>query len=1026
MPRTRKSGNWIEKALKDDSYKIEPAIAQGDCYFDCVRKAMNDEYSVNDLRKIVQDKYTEEDYDLTYHNGEYTHRRALDTQILELEKISQNEPDYKDARKRIEEIRIELDDNSNDDSKKTKSKTKKTENKTKKQSTTKKYDFEAFKKTILKPQFWADNKAIVILEKELNYRTILFKIPESGEEFQGASLATTHGEALDLKIVRFMMVSYETERHYDLVIYKGKKLMTFDELPLDLRRMVMVQVSSEPSSSSASVSASSSSSSRDRDQVQGATEEEQQGYHDQDDQTRDEHSNQNIIRSDTEVDLRPQSPPSSLFFYIGDDLTRNADNILDFMKNHGFTDEQRLLNCKEEVNEVKNNKNFCSNEKELHRVLTNSEYLKKSITLFQKSSSSDKVTGMCRFTFDKDDSLAEEVVVTDSIYIDVICSLGGGFLSEVLGIFEQKLLVRTISLNPLRNKKLVSAYKKRGFEFHDQFPKCILQNSCFLKKEVKKISSSTSSYKIYVNQPLMAKNLEQKSIDNHLKRVLKLFATKKGFPANVEMQDEKMQEASKEENLMYFVCNSSKIAFRLFELDPAGSYLKFFHGIEVVEVAEFEPTRFNYFIKIFKEFELAITQLFELFETTDIYITDVKYDRKLYEFYKKLGFENVDCDSLTYESDYCRLIKIKYLYDYYIGKTWYAACQPDELYLTLNLQGKDRRFINIRENTVDQDLCRLSKHSTRETLDFNVRKNLNQNKFSVQFSSVPLDKDLNKELLDLLFRIFAYHENINFEFAFTEITTKEMKEATAETLRSMDLSPAFMEFVEPFLQSMGTRSNLHFEKEICGYEKRPSFRLQRASTTSSSSSSGTKKKRKLTLKQSFKVFTNLSVDLKDRLGFSFFSEDPVYSSDTHEYYVLQNTHTKVKEIVGRPLTFFVVVSKARDREKATKGGGRGRVGQNGGSGNNSKPVIRIVCFGLKNGNNIEVLDKSFQPKHQRGVSRMLKGFLRNLLCVKEPSSEEDGIEIRTRGSYTGDREQKAALKIFFGEDIGVPLSDYVL
>jgi predicted NAD-dependent protein-ADP-ribosyltransferase YbiA (DUF1768 family) len=93
--------------------------------------------------------------------------------------------------------------------------------------------------------YWADERAIAVLEKELNFKTIVFaeynyKAGDLNwiiEDKKNVLLCTT-GEPIEPKF--YVLAEYDGS-HYRLISYKQKYILTFSEIPYDVKIMIVIK-----------------------------------------------------------------------------------------------------------------------------------------------------------------------------------------------------------------------------------------------------------------------------------------------------------------------------------------------------------------------------------------------------------------------------------------------------------------------------------------------------------------------------------------------------------------------------------------------------------------------------------------------------------------------------------------------------------------------------------------------------------------------------------------------------------------
>jgi predicted NAD-dependent protein-ADP-ribosyltransferase YbiA (DUF1768 family) len=237
--------NWVQKFMRNPHFRIVSVEGNGDCYFATVREAFaarGQVLTVATLRAVVAAHMTE---------ALFQTNRSLYTQLREERDRAKRE--IKELEKTVTQARDELKKNpvKNEDQIKQVNEHIREYNKRRqiyKNSDTlfNEFDYmkniknlQQYKDYILTSAYWADAWAIHVLEREYKYKTIIL----SEEAYKEKSLdnilqcgETSMDEQIDVDY--YTMVSY-TGNHYDLISYKNKHLLTFQDIPYDIKSMVV-------------------------------------------------------------------------------------------------------------------------------------------------------------------------------------------------------------------------------------------------------------------------------------------------------------------------------------------------------------------------------------------------------------------------------------------------------------------------------------------------------------------------------------------------------------------------------------------------------------------------------------------------------------------------------------------------------------------------------------------------------------------------------------------------------------------
>ena len=242
---------WIQEFMHNPYYDIHAVESNGDCFFATIRDAFKQigyQITVAELRALLAKEVTEDIFqenrklflDLEGSKKEYDQEMERAKQgNLQLKK------QYKIAstaeREIIRKESVKLLERSH-------------ELKELKEGTQAMIDesmgdlsnirtFEQYRQHIMTTSYWADSWAISTLEKVLNMKMIIFSELYYNEDAPHSVLNC--GEAnKDLEKQGkfepqyYIMTSY-SGNHYNLVSYKGKKILTFSEIPYDVKAMII-------------------------------------------------------------------------------------------------------------------------------------------------------------------------------------------------------------------------------------------------------------------------------------------------------------------------------------------------------------------------------------------------------------------------------------------------------------------------------------------------------------------------------------------------------------------------------------------------------------------------------------------------------------------------------------------------------------------------------------------------------------------------------------------------------------------
>lgn len=243
---------WIQKCMKNKFFTIQYVEGNGDCFFATIRDAfasIGQSTTVMKLRKRLSEEVTQEMFQ-TYSE------LYLQTNI----EIKENKDALKKVNENIKRVAETFKNTLNIDEKrklsgqaiKLKTEKERLANELKLAiSLLSEYKFmkgvnsvEKLKTTIMKSEYWADDWAISTMEPILNIKFILL----SSEEYNNSNNCdmiincgqiNTSLVKSDVFIPEFYIILEYNGNHYNLVNYKNKSLFKFNEIPYDIKMLVI-------------------------------------------------------------------------------------------------------------------------------------------------------------------------------------------------------------------------------------------------------------------------------------------------------------------------------------------------------------------------------------------------------------------------------------------------------------------------------------------------------------------------------------------------------------------------------------------------------------------------------------------------------------------------------------------------------------------------------------------------------------------------------------------------------------------
>lgn len=249
----RKNQTWIETCMKNNNYDIVETNDNGDCLFDTIRLAYEQigyKTTIQKLRALVAKEATEEMYDeyREIYQGALGEKSEIEKEMRRLMTVN------KELKKRLKTItsnsqeqRNKIIKDANEVSIKYKDLKEKLDDNRKLLS---EFSFmnnvstlENLREYILQPVFWADNWAISVLENQLNMKFIIFSESSYDDDDKNNVLqCTISGVSNNTNFSPdFYVFTTYSGLHYRLITYKNKRVFKFDEIPYDIKIMVVIK-----------------------------------------------------------------------------------------------------------------------------------------------------------------------------------------------------------------------------------------------------------------------------------------------------------------------------------------------------------------------------------------------------------------------------------------------------------------------------------------------------------------------------------------------------------------------------------------------------------------------------------------------------------------------------------------------------------------------------------------------------------------------------------------------------------------
>jgi predicted NAD-dependent protein-ADP-ribosyltransferase YbiA (DUF1768 family) len=244
--------NWIQNFMKNKYYTIIDNEGGGDCLFATVRDAFSSiaqQTTVNKLRTRLSQEVTNE----IFMNYKEQYDMYNSTLIEDMKRIKEMEKEYNTLKERISSIIDRTEKKLLVDAAKDikKNHDRLVEEKKITLKILGEFKFmknidtiEKFKKTIKSCEFWAETWAISTLERILNIKFIIlssesYDANDIKNVLQCGQLNDPILENKGVFIPEFYIIIEYTGTHYKLINYKKKQIFKFQEIPFDIKKMIV-------------------------------------------------------------------------------------------------------------------------------------------------------------------------------------------------------------------------------------------------------------------------------------------------------------------------------------------------------------------------------------------------------------------------------------------------------------------------------------------------------------------------------------------------------------------------------------------------------------------------------------------------------------------------------------------------------------------------------------------------------------------------------------------------------------------
>lgn len=251
--QVRKENHWIQSYMENNDYQMIDNEGHGDCLFAVIRDGLATagvHKSVADMRNILSENVTED----IFQGYKTIYQDAADTDVKLVKEMKTLVTRHKDLKTKIDALKdrnakqiiIAQADEINKRHKEAKEERAYTKSVVEGELKMMKniHNLTQFRALIKTCAFWGDTWAISTLERVLNIKIILF----SEESFKAGDIdnVLTCGQLNDTALEEkgifqpdYYILTLYQGYHYQLISYKNKAALTFQELPYDVKMKVV-------------------------------------------------------------------------------------------------------------------------------------------------------------------------------------------------------------------------------------------------------------------------------------------------------------------------------------------------------------------------------------------------------------------------------------------------------------------------------------------------------------------------------------------------------------------------------------------------------------------------------------------------------------------------------------------------------------------------------------------------------------------------------------------------------------------
>lgn len=239
---------WIRKMMKNKNYEIENVSPNGNCLYLVIKQGYSQlgyQTTVDKLRKILSQEVTEKQFESykEIYNGLKFDNESYNDEITKLKEGNKSLKEQSTKTKNILQQKEILDEavKVKQDYIVKNARKEETNNLISEFGFMEKIKSVGdFKSYILTSDYWADEWAISTLELLLSIKVIILeKTDDKYTMIRCGQKIYDDEKYVNYEPSYYIIAAYNGSNHYDLITYKKKKIFKFDEIPYDLKILII-------------------------------------------------------------------------------------------------------------------------------------------------------------------------------------------------------------------------------------------------------------------------------------------------------------------------------------------------------------------------------------------------------------------------------------------------------------------------------------------------------------------------------------------------------------------------------------------------------------------------------------------------------------------------------------------------------------------------------------------------------------------------------------------------------------------